>query len=287
MKLLEDLTIVDFSSRLPGPLATFVLSDLGANIIKIESSSRQDPFNEDDLHAIAPAFKDWYQQINKNKKIQIFDFKEDKDKILKIVSAADAIIAPSNKFFDHFLSQAEYKVLIKIAGGKNQVNLHDLNALALTKTFKLHTDKTPPYLPFAGINLALILANNISAGIIKYFKTQQKIEKKVYLSESTDLVFDALYSESFKTRTKQLHNGGLPSYNIYESKDKQRFCLAAVESKFWDRFIELFEFELNSEHRYDNSGKSFEIIQNKFATLDSNEIQSIIKHDDICLTQIK
>lgn len=40
--LLENLKILDFTSLLPGPYATLMLADMGADIIKINSKSRED-----------------------------------------------------------------------------------------------------------------------------------------------------------------------------------------------------------------------------------------------------
>ena len=56
--MLHDLKILDFTTLLPGPYATLLLSDMGARVIKISSPKRRDlvleyePFIEGtDLHA--------------------------------------------------------------------------------------------------------------------------------------------------------------------------------------------------------------------------------------------
>ncbi|MBT4791657.1 MAG: CoA transferase, partial [Halobacteriovoraceae bacterium] len=58
--LLTDVTIIDFSTRLPGPFSTYILESFGAKIIKIENSAKGgDPFTQPEYLAYAPAFKDW------------------------------------------------------------------------------------------------------------------------------------------------------------------------------------------------------------------------------------
>ena len=42
MKALEGLKILDFTTLLPGPYATLVLADLGAEVLKVSSPSKRD-----------------------------------------------------------------------------------------------------------------------------------------------------------------------------------------------------------------------------------------------------
>jgi crotonobetainyl-CoA:carnitine CoA-transferase CaiB-like acyl-CoA transferase len=64
---LEDLMIVDFSRVLAGPLATMVLADLGATVVKVER-----PGVGDDTRAWGPPFDErgdatYFQAVNRNK----------------------------------------------------------------------------------------------------------------------------------------------------------------------------------------------------------------------------
>jgi len=67
---LDDLVIVDFSRVLAGPLATMVLADLGAEVIKVERGGRG-PVG-DDTRAWGPPYDErgqatYFQSVNRNK----------------------------------------------------------------------------------------------------------------------------------------------------------------------------------------------------------------------------
>jgi crotonobetainyl-CoA:carnitine CoA-transferase CaiB-like acyl-CoA transferase len=70
---LGDLTIVDFSRVLAGPLATMVLADLGATVVKVER-----PDGGDDTRAWGPPHDErgqatYFQAVNRNKSSEAID----------------------------------------------------------------------------------------------------------------------------------------------------------------------------------------------------------------------
>ena len=70
---LEDLRIVDFSRVLAGPLATMVLADLGAEVVKVER-----PGSGDDTRGWGPPWDDtgmstYFQSVNRNKQSVALD----------------------------------------------------------------------------------------------------------------------------------------------------------------------------------------------------------------------
>ncbi len=70
---LSGLKILDFSALLPGPFATMILADLGADVLKVEGPSRPD------LMRMLPPFEDGksagHMAINRNKKSIALDMK--------------------------------------------------------------------------------------------------------------------------------------------------------------------------------------------------------------------
>lgn len=74
---LDGLLVADFSRVLAGPYATMLLADLGAEVIKVESSGG------DDTRHWVPPVRDgvgtYFLAINRNKKSVVLDLKDEKD----------------------------------------------------------------------------------------------------------------------------------------------------------------------------------------------------------------
>ena len=69
---LDGLKIIDLSTRLPGPLSTKILRDLGANVIKIEDVHYGDSFN--------PTLAAWYRALNSDKNIVKLNFNRSEER---------------------------------------------------------------------------------------------------------------------------------------------------------------------------------------------------------------
>src|SRR5690606_35004377 len=95
MKLLEGITIVDFSQFLSGPSASLRLADFGARIIKVEKPisgdiCRQLYVSEVELEGESTLF----HTINRNKESFVADLKNtgDKQMVLQLIQKADVLI---------------------------------------------------------------------------------------------------------------------------------------------------------------------------------------------------
>jgi len=292
-RLLSGYTIVDLSQRLPGPLATSILSSLGAEVIKLEISHKPDAFDSNFYKKNELIFSLWYRELNKNKKIKKVDLKEDRQEIIEILSRADAIITGESFHWKDILDDDQIKEVpqIIVAGGKGKHKfLHDLNALALTNAFFLyaHNQKedalSPPYLPFAGICFGQQIATETLACIAS--KTKISKPHHIYLDETSQFIFNHFWNDDIQAlgRTRFLHNGLFPCYNLYPTKDGHYVALAAVEDKFWLNLVDIFGISLKLEDRFDKSGRVFKILEELFKKLTINEIQSQIGNAEVCLT---
>ncbi len=93
--MLSQLKILDFSTLLPGPFATMVLADLGAEVLRIESPSRID------LNRINPPFVDEkgttsfsHAYLNRNKRSLALDLKDRKgiEIIERLIDTYDIVL---------------------------------------------------------------------------------------------------------------------------------------------------------------------------------------------------
>lgn len=284
-EFLAGLNVLDLSARLPGPLAGYCLQLSGANVTKLENSDwGEDPFKEK-LPGLEN-FNDWYQGLNGKKKIQILSFKDEQKKLIDTIKASEIIIAPHSKRIRKMIEEHAKGCCIFLDSSKTLGGMHDLNALAVTKTFTVHllSELAPPYLPFAGISFGQILAQQALAAYISHLKSGRFESDVVYLDESAKKILDILHSEH---GPKVLHNGLFPCYNVYKLKDDGYIALAAVEEHYWAEFLEVFNLDLTQADRVDTTGKTEEVLRNLFTNLSTNEIRDKVKNRQFCLTIIE
>lgn len=89
---LKGLKIIDFTRLLPGPLATMLMGDMGAEVIKIESPTQKDYVR--DFPPFIAGESAPYLAYNRSKKSLCVDYAQQagKDIILKLVQEADILI---------------------------------------------------------------------------------------------------------------------------------------------------------------------------------------------------
>lgn len=303
-KPLSEMTIIDLSHRLPGPLCGKILSDLGAQVIKIEDHEFKDPFLSGLFAQFDSSFIHWYENLNRGKKIERFDFnlKSDQEKIRQMVLNADAVIMglpPKTreklKLTDQDLSLNKAFVTIELLASENEKkSMHDLNAMAVTGLLSLYVaDKDqaivdPPFLPIAGITFGHKAATDLLASFIKALKTQKGQFIKTYLDQITEELLGIFWPQAdrINKRTKFLHNGIYPCYSLYQTKDKKYIALAAVEEKFWKRFCEVFKIETKLDRFHHSDHELFSLISQTIKRHNLEEIRALVASEDVCLSII-
>jgi alpha-methylacyl-CoA racemase len=169
--MLKGYRILDFSHRLPGPLAGKILADMGAEVIKVEDEKHRDPFLSGMFSDFDQSFEEWYQELNGKKSIKRFNFKASdiKEQLTPLIKSADAIILSLsaklklNLGLDDDSLGALKKPLAVVeleASKSHKKAMHDLNALAISGYLALHVAHTdeaivdPPFFPNPGQHAA-------------------------------------------------------------------------------------------------------------------------------------
>lgn len=259
---LEGVRVLDLSQYLPGPFATQILSDLGAEVIKIEPPAG-DPmrgFILRDADGVSPLYK----QVNSGKSILCLDLKTDQghEVLARLVESADVLLESFRPgvmdrlgFGREQLGKLNPRLIHCALSGFGQTGPyrlrggHDLTYVALTGglsstgTETMPTITFPPLADHAGAQQAVI---TILAGLLRRGITGKGAFVDVSLFE-TALAWQsvgltaAARCPSEHERGHGLLTGGAAYYQIYRTSDDRFMALAPIEEKFWANFCEAVE----------------------------------------------
>lgn len=306
MRPLQGVKVLDLTQRLPGPLATKLLADLGATVMKVEDQVLKDSFLDSSLAIFDESFADWYRELNRKKQVIRLDFKAPtvQTELAPRIKWADIILLglSDNLALQLGLGQVEAaqlpgpKVILTLAASRNhKTALHDLNALAETGLLDMHvagqthSPLAPPFLPMAGIAFGQQVA--LSALAHWHHASNQGccVISKVFMQEEIEAVFRPFWSQHLRSkgRTKFLHNGAYPCYCLYRSKDGDWVAVATVEQKFWRAFVQQLGLSLSDEQRFAQGSGVFTQVSQAIAAHTSEELKSLLVDKDICVSLVR
>ena len=265
MRPLEGCVVVDFSTLLPGPLATLMLAEAGAEVIKVERPGG------DELRSWEPQ---WGAQsvdfalLNRGKKTVVLDLKDaaQRAKLDRLLAGADVLVeqfrpgvmARLGLDYAHVAASNPRLVYCSITGfgqtgPKRDVAAHDVNYMAESGLLSLSMGPVShPVLPPALI--ADVAGGSYPAvmNILLALRERDRTGKGRYLDVSmTDNLFTLAYwalGRGFATGTwpgngTDLVTGGSPRYQLYPTQDGRMLAVGAIEQRFWDAFCDLVGLE--------------------------------------------
>ncbi|MHA2252099.1 MAG: CaiB/BaiF CoA transferase family protein [Candidatus Kariarchaeaceae archaeon] len=257
--LLSGLKILDFSTLLPGPYASMILSDMGAEVIHIESIDRSDLVRE--LPPLINEVSAVHEYINRNKRSMAIDLKKPQAReiITELIQEYDIVI---EQFRPGVMKRLglDYSSLKKLNpkiiygsltayGQKGPYSTkagHDINFMALSGIASYNgTKELGPGiigLQVGDLSGSLYMAIGLLGAVIHRMKTG----KGQYLDIS---MCNTLYSLSPIKNVEWLSGGQLSAYGdgmlngssyygYYETKDKRYISIGSLEPKFFSRLAE-------------------------------------------------
>lgn len=259
-KPLDEMKILDFTYLLPGPYGTMMLSDMGADIIKVENSETPDmmrlmPPYVDDVGAL-------YSHVNRGKKSLSLNLKmpEAREIIYKLVSDFDVVIeqfrpGTMNRLGIGYerLKEINPSIIYCALTGYGQTGSfanragHDINYMALSGIESISgRKKSGPTL--SGLQIADLASGskNLVIGVLSAFINRHKTGRGDYIDVSiTDGVFSMsvfstagyLAGDFEPMREGGLLNGGA-LYDFYVTSDGGYLSVGPIEQKFFAEFCE-------------------------------------------------
>ncbi|MBL28432.1 MAG: CoA transferase [Rhodospirillaceae bacterium] len=258
---LTGLRVLDFSTLLPGPLATLILAEAGAEVIKVEP-----PEGGEELRKQLPRFGDsgvLFGLLNRGKKSVSIDLKAEGalDRIRPLVESADILVEQfrpgvmKRLGLDYRAAKAINPRIIYCSitgfgqmGERSGDAGHDLNYMALSGLLALSRGSDgAPVVPQAQV--ADIGAGSYPAviNILLALRERDRTGEGCALDISmTDNLFPFLWMAAglghatgrWPTGNDLVLNGASPRYAVYKTRDGEWLAVGALEDKFWATFCE-------------------------------------------------
>ena len=308
--MLEGIRIIDFTRLLPGPVATHMLAQMGAEVIKIESPRRRD-YARQGLKQVDGA-SSLFHQLNHNKSLRLIDYETEEGlaEVKELIRGADALIEPFRPGamaawgLDYESLKALNPKLVYVSmtgygqsGELARVAGHDANYLAHSGLLSLLKDEGgKPILPgfqLADVSGAYAAVMAIQAALIQQFRTGEGACLDVSLCAAA-LPFltvpYSLYSDGFDHRSFNVLNGKTAvNYAVYACADGKCLAVAALELKFWNALCEAFgKLEWQRSHQLELMRVSFPHteVEALFQSKPQAEWLALLEGKDVCVSPI-
>ncbi|MGE6378526.1 CaiB/BaiF CoA transferase family protein [Peribacillus muralis] len=297
MTLLTHLKVLDFSTLLPGPFATLMLADLGADVLKVERPGARDLWGVD-------------QYLNRSKKSITLDLKQPEsiESVKNLVKEYDIVVEQFRPgvmerlgLGYEALKRINPKVIYCSITGYGQTGPykdragHDINYISIAGLASYSgTKKEGP--AKNGTQIADLAGGSLHAviGILSAvtYRDRTGFGQAIDIS-MTDCSFalNAISAPLHLQRGLELEpeemmlNGG-SFYDFYETKDGRYFSIGSLEPPFKQALCdaigkpELYEMSMDNSKK---SGIAFKkAVQQVFLTKDFQQWQQIFADSDAC-----
>ncbi|MPZ63252.1 MAG: CoA transferase [Propionibacteriales bacterium] len=301
--------VLDFSTLLPGPLATLLLAEAGAQVLQVER-----PPSGDEMRSYVPrlgADSANYTLLNRGKRSAAVDLKDHavRDRILELAADVDVLVEQFRPGvmdrlglgYDDVRAVNPRIVYCSITGhGQTSPSAgragHDLNYLAESGLLGNVVDADgDPHLPhtviadIAGGTYPAVF--NILLALLQRSATGQGCHLDIGMTPNLGVLaygYLATHagSGSWPVPGSDLLTGGSPRYQIYRTADGRHVAAGALEERFWQRFCDLVE--LPEELRADQ-GREDEVIAavaERIAAHPAEHWRSVFADQDACCSVV-
>jgi alpha-methylacyl-CoA racemase len=307
---LDGIRVLDLTRLLPGDFATWVLADLGAEVIKIEDTGGGDYMRW--MPPMVGQNSAMFWALNRGKRAITLDLKQapGREVFLRLLEGADCVVEGFRPgVMDRLglgyakLSRRKPDLVYCAITGYGQDGPyreragHDLlyNSLAGLQGV---TGTAGGELAIPGFQVADLGAGGAGAAlavVAALLRRERDPERRGGFLDVS--MFDGvaafiaphmarhLAGETAEGPGQMQLNGRYPCYHLYRARDGRWMALAALEPKFWRAFCELVDRPDLVERQFDEDGADEEVAA-VIGARSRAEWEEVLKHADVMLEPV-
>jgi alpha-methylacyl-CoA racemase len=306
MQPLSGLLVLDFTTLLPGPLATLMLAEAGAEVIKIEQPGGENaryfpPMIEGESVA--------FLMLNRGKTSMALDLKNQTDR---------ARLTPLIKRADILVEQFRPGVMARLGLGYEDVRVinprlvycsisgygqrgarageagHDLNYIGNTGLLDLQPGSVEH--PVVPPMLAADIAGGSFPAVINILLALRARDQRGQGSHIDIAMTDAMFTFTWAALALGAATGhfpkpgelwlvgGSPRYRIYPARDGKLVACGAIEQKFWNAFTKVIALPAQFVDDMRNPKATCDAVAKLIVARSSDEWRPIFAAADCCTT---
>ena len=301
---MEGTKVLDATRLLPGGFCTMLLSDMGADVIKVEQ-----PGLGDYMRATPPTLNGRspvHATVNRNKRSIGINLKDPEGKRVmnRLLKGSDVFVEgfrPGAMSRLGFSFEAVKKTNPKIVycsissygqdQGLSSMPGHDINFQAMAGTLEYSPGPVVPLLQLGDIASGMYAALGILGALVNR-KRAAFIDVPIVGSLLSWMVIPASAFLATGRPPRKGHSlvfGSTPYYNLYRASDGKYIAVAAIEEVFWRNLVsalgapELEHKRFGTPHERRQVASS---LKNIFLTKTRDEWAAKLMHRDTCATPV-
>ncbi|TGN39850.1 CaiB/BaiF CoA transferase family protein [Marinobacter confluentis] len=309
---LSHLKILDFSTLLPGPYATMMLADMGAEVLRVEAPDRVD------LAKIMPPFdgkfSTTFSYLSRGKQTLQLNLKAEGsvEKVKELVREYDIVIEQfrpgvmDRLGIGYEVLKAENPALIYCAiTGYGQTGPyrdragHDINYLALSGIAS-HSGRQDSGPPPMGIQIADVAGGShhavmgVLAAVIKRQQTGEGSFVDISMTDAAFALNAMAGAAALAGGQEQKPEGGMLNggsfYDYYQTSDGRWLSIGSLEPQFSARLLEALRLsdlqKLTMSHKPEHQRELKEAIKWKIGENTLDHWQQIFAETDACVEPV-
>ena len=305
MGVLSGYRVIELAGIGPGPMCAMLLSDMGADVIRIDRAADA---------GLGIAMDAKYSLLNRGRRSVAFDLKKPEaiEAVLRLVEKADALIEGFRPGVterlglgpDDCLKRNPRLIYGRMTGWGQEGPLahaagHDINYIALSGA--LHSIGRKGEAPVPPLNLvgdfgggALYLALGVVAGLLEAQKSGKGQVVDAAMVDGSASLMTAIYGLHgsgiwTNERGDNILDTGAHYYDVYETKDGKYVSIGSIEAKFYAELLRLSGLQGEVlPHQQDRKQwpAMKERLKALFRTKTRDEWCKIMEGSDICFAPV-